>query len=271
MADYEADELRSFEDFSEAMTNFSYLRPIDEKRRKQLLRELYQAAVGKDVMEKWAKASRDKLPEYRAVRRRKLKTAGLLRKALQALTEARAAFGDELAACEAESNTTGNTFTFGVMEEKLNFSVEVLEAHAAMNAADVNPKWRTDAEKRLATKYMAAIDDSRSAKVHNWPSGEKARALDAWFIRTAADCIDRCKPKTRTIKGYDILIAKLCDAAFGGHRSQASVQKVLARRGKRSEPHYSPPVRIKVVFHDERTQPNMPGPSGVSKILVSPF
>jgi hypothetical protein len=163
MADHPAGELRSFEDFSEAMTNFPYLRPIDEKRRKRLLREIYQAAVEKDVMGKWAKAFRDRLPEIRRTRGRILKTAGLLREMLRAAQQVRASYNDILAVCEEKSTTAGESFTFAVMEKNLNFRVASLEKAAAGFAALVHPKLRTKAEKRVGTKFLEAFGVSAAA------------------------------------------------------------------------------------------------------------
>lgn len=240
-------ELRSFEDFSEIMGNFPYLKQIDERRRNRLLRELYQIALNKRIMEGIGKALREDFPKVRRARRHTLKAMGLLREALQSVGEARASCNEALAACEEKSRTAGKSFTFAVMEKNLNFSVAALEEHTAELAARIHPKLRTNAEKRVGTKFMA-FKDSALAKAHNLPSGEKALALDAWFMHRAAACIDRYKGPT---KGKDIIIAKLFDAAFKGFRSQASVQKALKGRRKR-EPQYSPPIDIVVVSPDER-------------------
>jgi hypothetical protein len=243
MADHQAGELRSFEHFSQMMSNLPYLKAIDKKRRNLLLRKLYQAAVDKSIMEGLGKAFRDGLPAVRAARRRTVKAVGLLGKALRAVGEARASCKVDLAACETKSKTAGESFTFAAMEKNLNLSVAFLKEQASTYAAYVHPKLRTDAEKQLAKEYMAAFGDFPAPNLHNLPSGEKARPLDAWFIRRAAECIDRYKSKNRTIEGYDIIIAKLFEAAFKEFRSPASVQK--ARKGRRErELQYSPPVKI---------------------------
>ena len=65
------------------MSNLPYLKPIDEKRRNRLLRELYQAAVAENLWRIVGKIERDKLPEVRAERRRTLKKVRLLREALE--------------------------------------------------------------------------------------------------------------------------------------------------------------------------------------------
>ena len=247
--------MRTFEAFSEIMTNLPYLKPIDEKRRNRLLRELYQAVVEKNFMEEVGKDLRDKLPEVRAKRKRTLKVVGLLAKALQAVMEARASDGDDLAACEREWKTSaGKSFTFAEMEKHLKFSVRFRKACVVIDAAYVHPKLRTDAEKQLATKYKSTLN-SRVAKAHNLPSGAEARALDAWFIHKAAKCIDRYK---RQIEGKDIIIATLFDAAFNEFRSQASVQKALKGRRK-SELQYAPPMKIIYVHDDEIRESNMRG------------
>jgi hypothetical protein len=239
MADYQPGELRSFKDFSKIMGNFPYLTPIDEKRRNRLLSELYDVAVHKCLMEASIKSLRDKLPKMRATRRRSLKAAGLLREARQAVSEARALCGDDLAACEEQSKTiAGESFTFDVMENSLNFSAERLEADAAEDAVRLHPQWCTDVEKRLARKYMEAFDYLPAPNARNLPSGEKALALDAWFMSAAAACIDKYKSKNRKLEGYDIIIAKLFDAAFILIRTQASVQKALKGRRKK-QPQYS--------------------------------
>jgi hypothetical protein len=240
MADHQAGEPRSFEDFSGMMSNLPHLRAIDEKRRNRLLRELYKAALDKRIMEGLCKVFNDGLQEVRAARKRTLKTCRLLGKALQAVGEARAPCEVDLAVCETKSQTTGKSFTFAAMEKNLDFSVSVLKKNAATYAAYVHPRRRNDTEKQLASEYMAAFGDFPAPNLHNLPSGAKAMPLDAWFIRRAAKCIDRCK---RRIEGKDIIIAKLFDAAFREFRSQASVQKALKGRRKR-ELQYSPPVKI---------------------------
>ena len=246
-------ELRSFEDFSEIMGNFPYLKPLDERRRNGLLRELYQVALEKCIMEGLGKAFREDVPKARRTRSLTLKAIGLLGEALQNVEEARVSCKDALVVCEEKSKTAGENFTFAAMEKNLNFSVAVLNELATEYAVRIHPKLRTDAEKRVATKWMVTLKDSALAKAHNLPSGEKALALDTWFMHRAAECIDRCKSKTRTIEGYDIIIAKLFEAAFKQFRSPGSVQKALHGKGRR-KPQYSPPIKIVVVSPDEKIQ-----------------
>src|ERR1700758_4943694 len=104
MEDHRAGELRSFKDFSEMMSNYPYLKPIEEKRRNRLLRELYQVAADKYVMEEISKRLRQQVPEIRATTKRNVRAAGLVRKALQAIDEALQAINDALQAiAEARS------------------------------------------------------------------------------------------------------------------------------------------------------------------------
>jgi hypothetical protein len=246
MADHWAGELRSFEHFSRMMTDFPYLKPIDKKRRKLLLRELYQVAEGRKQMEDMGKIERDSLPEVRADRRRTRRTVGLLRGALQRITEARASGDDDLSACEEESNAIDwnfSRFTFAEMEKHLKFSVEFLKAHVARSAADVHPKLRTASEKRLASEHMAAFNDiAEGSTKHNYLVATKATvALETWFIRMAAQCLDRYKPAgNRPLEGYDIITARLFEAAFTEIRSQGSVQKILKRRRRETGVQYTP-------------------------------
>ena len=235
MADHPAGELRSFEHFSQMMTNFPYLKPIDKKRRNLLLRELYQIAEGRKQMEDMGKTERDSLPKVRADRTRTQRTVGLLRGMLQKLTEARASGDEDLSACEDESNAIDwnfSRFTFADMEKQLRFSAEFLNAHVNRSAADVHPKLRTPAEKRLAREHMAAYNDIAEGSIkHNFLVAKKATvAVETWFIRMAAKCLDRYKPaRNRALEGYDIIIARLFEAAFTQIRSQGSVQKILSR------------------------------------------
>jgi hypothetical protein len=238
--------MRTFEAFSQIMSNLPYWGEMDESRRNRLLRDLYEVALGKCVMEAIAKGLRDEVPEVRGKRRQALKAVRLLREAQQAVEEARASCGDALAACEEKSKSAGENFTFAVMATNLNFSVALLNKHAAAYAAFIHPKLRTPAEKPVATKFIAAMKDFPLKKAHELPSGKKAEMLDAWFMHRAAECIDRYKSKTRTIEGRDVIIAKLFDAAFSEFRSPGSVQKAL-QQTRRSKQQYLPPVKIEFV------------------------
>ena len=129
------------------------------------------------------------------------------------------------------------------MEKVLKFSVEFLKARVARDAADVHPKLRTAAEKRLASEPLAAFNDIAEGSIkHNYLVATKATvALETWFTRKAAQCLDRYKRAgNRPLEGYDIIIVRLFEAAFTEIRSQASVQKILNRRGRETGVQYTP-------------------------------
>jgi hypothetical protein len=260
MADHEAESLRSFEAFSETMNNFSPFTRIATKRtRSHLLRELYQAAKDKKQMEQMSTIQHEMVSELRAKRRRTRNAIRLLNEALQSVKEARVSHSDDLQACEGKTNAIDwgfAPFTFAEMERNLLFSVEYLKSLVAIDAASIAPRLRNDAEKRLARENMSAFDGvPEGASEKNLPSGEKARALDAWFINFAAKCIDRHEPvEARLTKEekYNAFISRLYEAAFEHEtRSSASVEKALKGRRK-MEPQYSPNLTLKAFFPSEQ-------------------
>lgn len=259
MADHAEGNLRSFEAFSETMNNFSPFARVDKKTQNHLLRKLYEAAKEKEQMEKMCKIQREMLVELRKERRGHLKAIGLLRKALQAVKEARASHSDELDACEEKTNAIDwefPPFTFAEMEKNLFFSVEYLKGLVAIDAATVPPKLRNDMEKRLAREDMSAFEGvPEGASEKRLPSGEKTRALDTWFIYRAAECIKSYKSlKARLIrvKKYNAFISTLFEAAFEHQRrNPASVGKALKGRRK-MQPDYSPILTAKAFFPNEQ-------------------
>lgn len=242
MADHQAGILRSYKEFAETMSNLSSFQSLSERDRNRLLRELYSLASDKHQAERRGQIAREYARELRAEKSRALKAAELLGRALQALREActeyRAEFLEEI---ETFAPDWKLNFTFAEMEQNLHFSVEWLNAHAAVTAASIHPRLRKVQENLLVKDRLVIYGQSAGgADEPNYPASKEARALDTALIRDAAKVLAKYKQTGRRPSRRVTSIARLFQAAFGETREEESVRKALERGKKPKRAEYTP-------------------------------
>ena len=259
MEKYEQGELRKFKDFTDTMAELTQLKRVDEERRPELLRELYEFAVDRRRVEREAQNEKDLVPEVRANRKRSTDVIRLLETAYQAVKKARASNPDLLTNCEKivphlykrmNLKLQRPDFTFADMVRNLVVSHFILDAGVTLGATEVPTRLHTEREKRLASesleRFPGALAKFRSTVPNFALTKKPARALDTQLIRDAATCIDKYRPSgTSSFPGRDMIIMRLFEAAFGDKtRSQASIQKALRRRkaAKRTAVHTPTPA-----------------------------
>jgi hypothetical protein len=220
------------------MNNLRYLQPIDETRRQDLLRELYELSKAKKEMERQAAIIRRSTPALRKTKNRFLSASSLVAHAIQDIKKARKVPGSIAGICEMDSNLEDRGITFASMQQSLTAVVSSLKAFARLHEELIHPAMRTEAERRAAK-------DRKKRDYPDIPLSKKMRAIDQWFIARAAKCLERCKPtRNKKLRRYDTVIAKVFDAAYGETRSEESIRRALNRKKGKPHPQYVLDTRL---------------------------
>jgi hypothetical protein len=212
------EEERSFRRFAEKM-NPSLL-GMGKDQRDALLRDLHRISNFKTFLKEYTATERDEVRKNaQRFRKYRLWLAAVDKKLKAAMTAMNKVVG--VANRNPGQNNKGELETLIIRKtlmaivragKELGRTIELVQHIQYDLAAGVHPARRTRAEKKLVPEEAKGLEHT------NLPLSEKTRKIDLWFMREAADILDKYRKKDgRPIPNHDQIIVDVFKRLLKNH------------------------------------------------------
>jgi hypothetical protein len=244
----ERKKLPSLVKFSQLMTKLPYLKAVAPVDRKNLLKQLYQAAREREWKEWYARSVRQGARDARRDLVTLSEISSLLGTALDNVKDARQRYGDLIWNME-DSHLDEWGFSAEQIEDNLRTVIHFVEGYKALSAALIHPELRKPIEKQLAEQRTAAIGDitEEANDYDDYTSGEKFIDLNHELIRSAADILEMFHtPAGKKIQCWETLIKRIFEVALDDFdQTEGAIHAELVRKKKDESRDKQDPVILK--------------------------
>jgi hypothetical protein len=234
----ERKKLPSLVKFSQLMTKLRCLKAVAPVDRKNLLKQLYQAAREREWREWYARNARQGARSARQDRVDLSELSSLLGTALNNVKDARQRYGDLMWNME-DSHVDEWGFSIEQIEENLRTLIHFVDGYEAFSAALIHPELRKPIEKQLAEQQTTAIGDiTEEANDHDdYTSGDKFIDLNHKLIRKAADILDMFHTsQNKKIQCYSTIIKRIFEVALDDFdQTEGGIKMELVHKKKDDE------------------------------------